>query len=223
MNTENQTAEAQQVDLSTLSHDQLLAEIKRRELAETAKANEKKKSYDKDNEDFIFSTVNKAKQLHNDLTEFKNATIKHANELYIRMYQIEDKEPKEVKTFSRINKAGDMKVTVDMQERFAFTDEAEVHLNTIQQIFKDKFEERNKGFYKLFESVMMRNTKGEFDPKLLAKARAEVRALGNDELILEFDKLDECQRVIGSSLYCRVYVKDEKNKWQDISLNFSAL
>ena len=85
--------------------------------------------------------VSKAKQLHNDLTEFKNLTIKQANELYIRMYQIEDKEPKDVKTFSRINKEGNMKVTVDMQERFAFTDEAEVHLNAIQDIFKEKFQD----------------------------------------------------------------------------------
>lgn len=213
----------QTLDLSTLTADQLKAELKRRELEESQKANEKKRSYEKDNEDFIFHTVSKAKQLHSEMTEFKNSTIKGANELYIRMFQIEDKEPKEVKTFSRINKAGNMKVVVDMQERFAFTDEAEVHLNTIQQIFKDKFEERNKGFYKLFESIMMRNKQGEFDPKLLAKARSEVRLLGNEELILEFDKLDECQRVIGSSLYCRFYQKDDKNKWQDVSLNFSSL
>lgn len=220
---ETATQENQVLDLSTLTADQLKAELKRRELEESQKANEKKRTYEKDNEDFIIQTVSKAKQLNTELTDFKNSTIKHANELYIRMFQIEDKEPKDVKTFSRINKAGNMKVTVDMQERFAFTDEAEVHLNTIQQIFKDKFEERNKGFYKLFESIMMRNNKGEFDPKLLAKARTEVRSLGNEELIMEFDKLDECQRVIGSSLYCRVYLKNEKNKWEDISLNFSAL
>lgn len=215
--------ETQTIDLSTLTADQLQAELKRRQIAENQKALEKKKAYEKDNEDFIFNAVAKAKQLHNELQEFKKVTIKQANELYIRMYQIEGKEPKEVKTFSRINKNGDLKITVDMQERFAFTDEAEVHLNTIQDIFKNKFQDRNKGFYKLFEKVMMRNNKGEFDPKLLAKARAEVRELGDDELIEQFDKLDECQTVIGSSLYCRVYAKDDKNKWQDVSLNFSSL
>lgn len=211
------------LDLSTLTADQLEAELKRRREEQSKKIANERNQYEADNENFITHTVSKSIQLNKELTDFKNSTIKSANELYIRMYQLEDKEPKEVKTFSRINKSGNMKVTVEMQERFAFTDEAEVHLNTIQEIFKDKFEERNKGFYKLFEKVMMRNTKGEFDPKLLAKARSEVRQLGNEELIIQFDKLDECQRVIGSSLYCRVYVKDSKNKWQDISLNFSSL
>lgn len=211
------------LDLSKLSAADLKAELERRQAAEEAKNKAEKKAYETDNEDFILSVVSKARHLHNELEEFKKLTIKQANELYIRMYQIEGKEPKEVKTFSRINKEGNMKVTVDMQERFAFTDEAEVHLNAIQDIFKAKFQDRNKGFYKLFEKVMMRNTKGEFDPKLLAKARAEVRALGDQDLISEFDKLDECQTVIGSSLYCRFYMRDDKNKWQDVSLNFSSL
>ena len=39
----------------------------------------------------------------------------------------------------------------------------------------------------------------------------------------EIEKLDSCQRVVGSSLYCRFYEKNERNKWQDISLNFSSL
>lgn len=211
------------IDLSTVSAADLKAALKAKEAEETKKEKAIRLAYEKDNEEFIDQTVSKARQLHNELSEFKNFTIKAANQLYQRMYQLEDKQPKEVKTFSRINKAGNLKVTVEMQERFAFTDEAEVHLNTIQDIFKNKFQDRNKGFYKLFESVMMRNNKGEFDPKLLAKARAEVRSLGDPELIEQFDKLDECQRVIGSSLYCRMYCKDQKNKWKDISLNFSSL
>ena len=214
MNTETQTQARAKA---------LRAELAELEAVELKQIKELRKAYEGDNEDFITQTVSKFQQMHNELQQLKNYTIKEANALYIRMYQLEDKEPKEVKTFSRVNKEGNMKVTVDMQERFAFTDEAEVHLNTIQEIFKDKFEDRNKGFYKLFEKVMMRNNKGEFDPKLLAKARTEVKALGNEELITEFDKLDDCQTVIGSSLYCRVYVRDEKNKWKDVSLNFSSL
>lgn len=211
------------LDLSKLSAKDLKAELERREKAEKQKAEQEKKAYETDNEDFIEQFVSKARQLHNELEGFKKSCIAEANKLYIRMYQLDGKEPKEVKTFSRINKANTMKVTVDMQERFAFTDEAEVHINAIQEIFKNKFEDRNKGFYRVWEKTMMRNSKGEFDPKLLAKARAEVRQLGDTDLINEFDKLDECQTVIGSSLYCRFYIKDDKNKWQDVSLNFSSL
>ena len=217
------TQTAETLDISKLSKDELTAALKKIEVEENRKANQARKEYEADNEAFIEHTVSKFKQLHEELAKLKDYTIKEANKLYIRMYHLENKEPKEVKTFSRISRDGSLKVTVDMQERFAFTDEAEVHINAIQDIFKNKFQDRNKGFYKIWEKTMMRNSKGEFDPKLLAKARVEVRALGDDELIERFDKLDECQRVIGSSLYCRVYAKDGKNKWQDISLNFSSL
>lgn len=213
----------QTLDLSTLSAAELKAELAKREKEEKAKTEAEQKAYDKDNEDFIVHSISKAKQLHTELAEFKDLTIREANNLYHRMYELQGKEAKEVKQFSRISKCGTMKVTVDMQERFMFTDEAEVHLSAIQEIFKNKFQDRNKGFYNFFEKVMMRNTKGEFDPKLLYKAKKEARELGEQSIIDELSKLDECQRVIGTSLYCRFYVKDSKNKWQDVSLNFSSL
>lgn len=219
----NETLTPPQIDLSALTADELQAELKRRQSAEQERQIKDKKEYEADNESFITHTVNKAKTLHNEMKEFKEYTIREANKLYVRMYELEGKEPKEVKTFSRISADGNMKVTVDMQERFVFTDEAEVHLNTIQEIFKNKFQDRNKGFYKFFERVMMRNSKGEFDPKLLYKAKAEARNLGEDSIIEALNKLDECQRVVGTSLYCRFYARDEKQKWQDVSLQFSSL
>lgn len=191
--------------------------------AEKAKEAAERKEYEKDNQDFIESSIGKAKQLNHELQEFKDFTIREANKLYTRMYDLQGKEPKEQKQFSRISECGNFKVTVDMQERFIFTDEAEVHLSAIQEILKNKFEARNKGFYKFFERIMMRNSKGEFDPKLLYKAKKEARELGEQAIIDELEKLDQCQRVVGTSLYCRFYEKDAKNKWQDISLNFSSL
>jgi len=213
----------QTIDISKLSKDELRAALKKVEAEENAKALQARKAYEKDNEDFINQSVNKARHLHNELKEFKDYTIREANKLYARMYDLQGKEPKDQKQFSRISDDGNMKVTVDMQEKFIFTDDAEVHLSAIQDILKDKFEARNKGFYKFFERVMMRNGKGEFDPKLLYKAKKEARELGEQSLIDELDKLDECQRVVGTSLYCRFYIKNDKNKWQDITLNFSSL
>ena len=69
----------------------------------------------------------------------------------------------------------------------------------------------------------MKNTKGDYDPKLLAKARAEVRKLDDTALIEEFDKLSDCLTVVGSAIYVRVYERDEQKKWKDISLNFSSI
>lgn len=98
-----------------------------------------------------------------------------------------------------------------------------MHINAIKEIFRDKFEARHKGMYNLLDGLLIKGTKGEYDPKLLAKARRQVRELGDENLISEFDKLEQCQRVVGTSLYCRLYIRDEKLKWQDVSLQFSSL
>lgn len=211
------------MDISQVSEKELEAALAKKREAKKAKEAAERKAYEADNEAFIGQSIAKASQLHNELKAFKDFTIREANKLYARMYDLQGKEPKEQKQFSRISECGTYKVTVDMQERFIFTDEAEVHLSTIQDILKNKFEARNKGFYKFFERIMMRNSKGEFDPKLLYKAKKEAKELGEQAIIDEIDKLDECQRVVGTSLYCRFYEKDEKNRWQDISLNFSSL
>lgn len=220
--------ETEPLDLSKLSAKDLKAELERREKEEKSKAEAERKSYEKDNEDFISQTIAKFQQLKSELKDLKDYTIKEANKLYHRMYAINDKEAPEVMTFSRISKDGTIKITVERQEKMKFTDEAAVHINTIKNIFKEKFEGRNKAMYNILDGLLVKGAKGDYDPKLLAKARRQVRALGDEKLIQAFDKLDECQTVDGTSSYCRAYIKVEdkdssKVNWKDVSLNFSSL
>lgn len=214
---------SENVDLSTLSKEDLAKELDRRNKAEEQALSTAKKELAADNEYFVIETTEAFKELHEKLKQLKLAVITQANKLYARMYEIEGKEPKEVKSFSRISADGSLKVTVDRQERLAFTDEAEVHIQAIRDIFKEKFEGRNKGFYNLLDTILMKGRKGEYDPKLLAKARNQVKQLGDEALITEFNKLEGCQRVDGTSLYARAYEKDANGKWQDIVIQFSSL
>lgn len=209
--------------ISQMSKAEIQAYLAEQEKTEKAEQTKAKKKYDSDKEDFLNHTSSKFQQLHNELRELKEYSIGEANKLYDRMYRINGKEPKEVNSFSLKNEADTIKVSVDRQERFEFTEEAMVHINAIRDIFKAKFSERNKGLYNILDGLLIKNSKMEYDPKLLAKARKQVRELGDNNLIAEFDKLDECQRVTGSSMYCRLHIRDEKNKWKDVSLQFSSL
>ena len=213
----------QTLDLSTLTAAELQAELERRQEAEKEGYNKAKKEFRNDKNAFCVHAGGKFKQLQKEMQELKEYTIREANKLFERMYTIEGKEPKETKSFSLKNEDDTIKVTVDRQERFEFNEEATVHINAIKDIFREKFEARHKGMYNLLDGLLIKGTKGEYDPKLLAKARRQVRELGDDNLIAEFDKLDDCQRVVGTSLYCRLYIRDEKSRWQDVSLQFSSL
>ncbi len=209
------------IDLSQLSAEELEAALKLKKAAKQKEQQKVEDDFSKDKSDFLFATVMKFIALSNELKNLKSHTITEANKLYLRMFEIQGKEPKSVNTFSL--KTDTFKITVDRQERFEFTEEATVHIQAIKDIFKEKFADRNKGFYNFLESILMRNAKGDFDPKLLAKGRTQVNNIGDEALIREFEKLENCQRVVGSAMYCRAYKIDDKGRWNDINVQFSSL
>lgn len=211
------------INLETLTESQLIAALAKKQADRKQQYEKRKKVFEKDNDRFCKNTAQKFLEFSNDLKRLKKQTIDEANRLYHEMYLINGKQPKEVKSFTRKNKEGNILITVDYQERIEFTEEANVHINTIRDIFKKKFAARNKALYNILDGLLIKGNKGEYDPKLLAKARKQINELGDTTLIEEFEKLSNCQRVTGSAKYCRVKVKDKNNKWKDINIQFSSL
>lgn len=208
-------------ELSSAELEQVMTHKREQERQKEAK---ERADYEDEKEVFINDLAGAFREQAEKLKAIKSMAIGKGMELNRRVYEINGKELKEgQKTFTIKNKNDDVKVVIDTQERFEFTEEAQVHISAIKDIFKEKFEQRNKGFYSLLDSILMRNNNGDYDAKLLTKARLQVRKIGDEALITEFDKLQDCMRVVGSSTYLRVYERDENKKWRDISLNFSSI
>ena len=224
-NTKPQTPKASPVkSLDQMTDAELAAEMELRGKKKKSAHLAARAKFETDKDDFLLHGSRKFRQLREELRDLKAYTISEANSLYERMYKMNDKVPRETNSFTLKNEADSVKLTVDGQERLEFTGEAMVHINAIKEIFKEKFAKRNQGLYEILDGLLIKGSKGEYDPKLLAKARNQVRKLGDEILINEFDKLDDCQRVTGTALYCRLYVKNATNKkWEDVSLQFSAL
>lgn len=207
--------------ITEMSASEIKAFLDKKQAEEKKQIESRKKAYETDKQNFLNEVLNKFKEVNSILTTLKNESIVHSENLNKLKYELEGKEMKEAKSFELKNE--NIKIVVETQERFDFNDEAIVHINAIKDIFREKFENRNKGFYNLLDGILMKNTKGEYDAKLLTKARKQVRELGDENLMNEFDKLNDCLMVVGSSKYIRVYTKDNKNRWKDVSLNFSSL
>ncbi|WP_413533678.1 DUF3164 family protein [Empedobacter brevis] len=207
---------------SEMSVDELLALANQKQEAELKQAKQRKDAYFTDKNNFLNDVVTKYQEVQDILRGLKKEAVTHAENFNRLMYEIENKAVKDAKSFKLENEC--VRLVVEEKEFFSFTDEAIVHINSIRDIFRKKFEGRNKAFYNLLDGILMKNSKGEYDPKLLTKARKQVKEIGDEELISEFDKLTDCQKVVGSAKYIRVYTKDEETKkWNDISLNFSSL
>ena len=223
LNNHKQKSYNMSINLDQLSEADLKAALHKKKQARAAKLDRQRRAYERQNETFCQDTVAKFKEASAVLKKLKDDTIIEANHLYQQMYEINGREPRQVQSFTRKSADGSIMITVDYQERIEFTDEAFVHIAAIKDIFKAKFEKRNKGMYAILDGLLVKGRKGDYDPKLLAKARKQIRDLGDDNLIAEFDKLDGCQRVYGTSKYCRVKERDADNKWHDVNVSFSSL
>lgn len=207
--------------LSEYTAAELKEYLKQKEAADQEKQIKRKKAYDTDKENFLNEVATKFKELQSILSDVKNDTITHSENFNALKYELEGKAVKDAKSFELKNET--IKIIVENQDKFDFNDTAIVHINAIKDIFRAKFEGRNKGFYNLLDSILMKNSKGDYDAKLLNKARREAKELGDDALMEEFDKLNDCLVVVGTAKYVRVYTKDDKNRWKDVSLSFSSL
>ena len=220
-NFNNEKMEAITKPITEMSSKELMQLAKQKEAIEKEKEINRKKAMETDKENFLNEVLMRFSDARDILYTLKQESIIHAENFNKLKYEVEGKSMKDAKSFELKNDK--VKIVVETQERFDFNDQAVVHINAIKDIFRAKFEGRNKGFYNLLDSILMKNSKGDYDAKLLTKARRQVKELGDEALIAEFDKLNDCLIVVGSAKYIRVYTKDEKNKWKDVSLNFSSL
>ena len=217
------TREQQTTDITQMTPEEIKAYLKAQEKeAEVQKAKEIDK-YNKDKTNFIKTVIKTYKTINNELSELKEFTISTGTELNNRMYTVRGKEPKETKSFTISNPEDTFKITIERAEYFKFTEEANVHINAIREIFENKFAARNKGLYEILNGLLMRNRNQEYDAKLLAKVRIQINKLGDEKLIEEFSSLEKCQVVAKTSTYCRAYEKDNKGSWKQINIQFSTL
>jgi len=219
---ENQ--DKQPIDFSQLSREELQAELQRREALEKK---EKKKAIDlhiQAKETFISETVAEFERLREIMINTKRVAVKTGNKLYVEMFDVHGKEPKKVKQFSFMNKAKTMKIVVDNAEVLGFSDESIVAIEGIKDFFKDKFEKRSKLVYSVLDTLLSKNNKGDYDPRLLTKIRKEVVEINDPTLTKYYEILRDSQIVTDTALYLRAYKKDKTTgKMSDIVVQFSAL
>lgn len=208
-------------ELSSAEMEQVMAHKKKEEFeAEQAR----KQAIENECDLLVNAIVEEYSQKSEDLRIWKDLQVEAILTHHKKMYESLGTEPKETKQISYITKNGQRKVVLEYADKLGFNNEAVVHIDKIKEIIKREFADTNPKLFGFVESILVKNSAGDYDPKLLTKARKEAEKLDNPQEILEeFDKLEKCKIVVGTSRYVRAYEKDKNNKWQGITLNFSAL
>lgn len=211
-------------DISKLSAAQLAKLAKEAKAKEQAENVEKRKAYDKLRDSYLDTVFGKMEELSEQLTAFKTESVKLGIELHGKMYEAYGREPKDgIDSYTLTSEDGTRRVVIERQWRCEYDETAEVAITKLKEVLRDKFANRNNAMYSMLERVLLRNNKGDYDERLVAKLRAEEDKVNDPRFTEALSMLANAYKPVSSQTYIRAYRKDDTGKWSDITMNWSRL
>ena len=212
-------------DISNMSAAELKAALAKKETAEKAEQQKAIAEYERDRDYLVTATVRAMREEAETLRDLKKHAVERAMELQERTYTVLGKKRKEkpVDSFSLMSKDGTLKLTMDRAYKGEYDETADVAIGEIKEVLRDKFEGRNKALYRILDSVLLKNNKGDYDERLVAKLRKHEADVADDRFSKALDVLSKAYRPTTSQTYIRAYELGANGRWNDISLAFSSM
>lgn len=211
--------------LSKAERAKLNKELKEEARREKAQSAAKRDAYDALRDKYIETVFGKMDELSAVLRDFKEESVKLGLELHDKMYEAYDREKRDgIDHYSLVSADGLKKVTIERQWRCEYDESAEVAIAQMKEVLRDKFAGRNKGMYDMLESVLLKNNKGDYDEKLVAKLRKHKDTVNDARFTEALDILANSYKPSSSQTYIRAYRRDtDKGKWVDLTMNWSSM
>lgn len=204
---------------------QMRRELKEKEAAFKAQRASAVKEYEATRDKYIDTVFGKMAELSDVLREFKSESVKLGLELHDKMYEVYGREKRDgMDSYTLTSADGMRKVMIERQWRCEYNETSIVAIDTIRAVLREKFEGRNKGMYGIIDAILMRNNKGDYDERLVAKLRKHEEAVGDPRFSEALDILAKAYQPTTSQTYIRAYRRDNGNgKWVDITMNWSSM
>lgn len=211
-------------DISTMSAADLKAALKKKQADEKAAKANAKLGYDKMRDSYIDTVFGKMDEMSTQLRAFKDESVKLGIELHAKMYETLGREPKPgIDSYTLTSADGQRKVTIERQWRCEYDETSTVAIETIRTVLREKFEGRNKAMYGIIDGILLKNNKGDYDERLVAKLRKHEEAVDDKRFSEALDILAKAYKPTTSQTYIRAYRRSAAGKWVDVVMNWSAM
>lgn len=212
------------VNLDKVSTAELAAALKKKRKAERSQREEKVATYKRLRDTYLNTVFGKMEELSPTLIEFKSESVKLGLEMHALMYEVYDREKRELDNYTIADDDGLRKVVVERHHVCQYDETAEVAVGIIQQVMKDRFSGRNKGMYNILNDLLIKNDAGDYDEKMVAKLRKHQEEVNDPRFIEALDLLAAAYKPVGSRMYIRAYSRPTKaGKWREKVMNWSAM
>lgn len=208
--------------MSVAELQQLLREKRAQEKKEKAAG---VAGYERDRDRYIDKVFGRMEELSAVLRTFKEESVRAGLDLHARMYTAHGRtKRREPDTYSLVSADGTRRITIERHHCCAYDETSTVAIETIREVLRSKFEGRNKGMYGIIDGILMKNRKGDYDERLVAKLRKHETAIGDPAFSEALDLLARAYRPTSSRIYIRAYRKNAPGgRWVDMPMNWSSM
>jgi hypothetical protein len=211
-------------DASTLSAADLRVLLRQKEAEERKGRESLRAAYDADRDAYVDHMLTEMARLSTAMQALKLRASTQGQALHARMYEAYGRVKKrELDHFSLVSGDCQRKVVIERQHRCAYDETSTVAIETIRQVLRAKFEGRNKTLYAIIDAVLMKNGKGDYDERLVAKLRKHEPAVNDERFTEALNLLARAYRPTHTQTYVRAYRKDANGRWLEVPMSWSAL
>lgn len=213
-----------------MSADELRKILAQKEAEETRlkEVIERKKAYEQNRDKHLQKLHLKFSKLHHELKALKAEALEAGNELYTEMMKVYGKEGEKPNTFTLENELGTIKLEIENQERLAFDETITAGITMIKEVIGKLSRKTDSFTHNALMSTLVKNKKGDFDPKIVAKLKSDAQYIKNEDHKAEFMEglqiIQDAQYVSDTARYVRMYEREpETEKFEVIQMQFSTL
>jgi len=210
-------------ELNNLSNEELLAELKRRQLDQQDQERQKREDYEATRDQIAMSLVVEAEQLSEKLVAFKQKS-------YTRMMTFRDMADKygELRGnskggFSIRSSDGTVKVSLERNTRQEYDERANVAEQLIREFLTAMVKKRDKRSFELITSLLQRGDKGDFNPANIQTLISKEKLYEDERWRKAMQLFKEAHNTILISMNVSFYRKSNIDKDVMVPLTFASL
>lgn len=212
------------IKLADLSTEELEQALAKRKAAEVAALEKERKLYEARRETLISAASTMAKDLSDQLTQFKADVFKGVTAFYEQMKEYGDVKTSNKGNFSILSEDKRFKMEVTRNKQFGFDERGNQAEELIKEFLEDKTKKGDKEAYQLISTLLEREQKsGKFDPRNIHKLYQYEHKFKDDRFARAIKLFKEAYTEQKTCQYVRFYEMNENGKYEAIALNFSSI
>lgn len=211
------------MEATTMTTEQLKAELLKREKEERAAKQRQRDEYEKERNVMVSNMVKEAAELENMLLQFKKRCMHKIEEFRERANQYGDIRSHSKGGFRLRSSETQEVVSLDRNSVPDYDERANMAEDLIKDFLSDAIKKKDQQTFRTISALMERNKKGDFTPSRIASLM-KVRDNYTDERWVKAMQLFEESFLVRDISYSvSFYRKDEMGKDTSICLSFASL